>query len=345
MLNRETLTSQLKNIWEDIKLGGQKADIIQQRGGRTPTTKQVSPKMGAAAVDASYKPGATTVGSGLGYGQSFLDPRFKKSLSKEGVTLRGTPAQFLGAYISRLTVDAANDGTRTYWWRYNHPLAVAQAGVGLGINESIISSPTMRAATALAIGIPAISAAGTFDVTNPEEQFRPKGYAQSYAEPGSQDRRITQQPTQELFERFFLGRTGKPLKYETAKADIPDLTPERYANYMNYLYNEKGLLDLGIVKGTTENLQGVPEVRMLGFPVTIPMAGGFTAGTLGARQAATALTKAGVSPAKKLLGTIAAAAGSSVAGVATGNLINSAIATANRPQLPTISEYTLDSSR
>jgi hypothetical protein len=55
--------------------------------------------------------------------------------------------------------------------------------------------------------------------------FRPKGYAQKYSEVGSEDRRETSQPGQELFERFFMGRTGQPLKYETAKQDIPDLTP------------------------------------------------------------------------------------------------------------------------
>ena len=336
-MKKENLVQQLGSIWEDIKLGARKADVIQ--AGQKGVYTKSAPGTSAGGANAAYKPGASAVGSGLGYGQSILDPRFKQSLAAEGVTLRGTPAQFLGAYTSRLVVDAANDGTRTYWWRYNHPLAVSQAGVGLGINEKVIPSPTIRAATALAIAAPAISAAGTFDITNPEEQFRPEGYAQVYSPKGAEDRRQTGQPVQEMFERFFLGRTGDPLKYETAKQDIPSLTPQRYGNYMNYLYNDKGLLGLGIIKGTTENLQGNPEVRMLGFPVTLPMVGGFTAGTLAARQAAIALNRPGTSPVKKLLGTIAAAAGGSVAGVAAGNLTNAAIAAGNRPQLPTTSEY------
>ena len=33
------------------------------------------------------------------------------------------------------------------------------------------------------------------------------------------------------------GRRGRPLKMETAMQDIPSLTPERYRNYMNFLYN------------------------------------------------------------------------------------------------------------
>lgn len=309
---------QIKNILEDIKTGVKKADIDQ---GRSAT-------------------------GGLGYGQSILDPRFRQEIGKLGVTAKQTPAQFVGAYASRLLVDAANDGSRTYWWRYNHPLAVAQKGVEYGVRG--ISSPTARAAAAIGIAAPAISAAGTYDLTNPGEMFRPKGYAQSYAEVGSEDRRETAQPAQELIERFFMGRTGTPLKYETAKKDIPSLTPQRYANYQNFLYNERGLLDLGIVKGTMENLQGVPEVRALGFPVTIPMAAGFTVGSVAARQAmiqsriktpaGRTVTKMYPGGERAVRGGLAGAAGS-LAGVAAGNIINAAIASANRPQLPTTSEY------
>ena len=43
---------------------------------------------------------------------------------------------------------------------------------------------------------------------------------------------------------FFLGRRGRPLKYETAKQDIPDLTPERYSNVMRTQYQDRGLLGL-----------------------------------------------------------------------------------------------------
>ena len=309
---------QIKNILQDIKTGAKKADVAQQRSAT----------------------------GGLGYGQSILDPRFRQQIGMLGVSAKETPAQFVGAYASRLLVDAANDGSRTYWWRYNHPLAVAQKGVEYGVRG--ISSPTARAAAALGIAAPAISAAGTYDLLNPGEMFRPKGYAQSYAETGSEDRRETAQPAQELVERFFMGRTGSPLKYETAKQDIPSLTPQRYANYQNFLYNERGLLDLGIVKGTMENLQGVPEVRALGFPVTLPMAGGFIAGSIAAREAmvqSRSKTPAGKPVVKMyeprqraIRGGIAGTLGS-VAGVTVGNVVNAAIAAANRPQLPTTSEY------
>lgn len=272
---------------------------------------------------------------GLGYGQSVLDPLFKSEIAKRGITAREEPAQFLGAYTSRLLIDAANDGTRTYWWRWNHPLAIAQRVVELGVNPSVISSPSARAIAAIGIATPALAAAGTYDITNPEEQFRPKGYAQSYSPKGTDDRRQTAQPTQEIFERFFLGRTGDPLKYETAKKEIPSLTPQRYGNYMNFLYQDKGLLGLGVVKGTAENLEGKPEVRMLGYPVNIPMVGGFATGSL----AATLAARSGATPRQRAIRGIAGGITGSLGGVAAGNAINESIAAGNRPQLPTVTEY------
>lgn len=281
-------------IAKDVKRGFKKADIAQRR----------------------------MIAQGVGYGESILDPRFKQEIVKKGISARETPAQFLGAYASRMLIDVANDGTRTYWWRWNHPLAIAQRVAEVGANKNVIKSPTGRAITALSIAVPAVAAAGTYDITNPEEQFRPKGYAQSYSEKGTDDRRKTEQPVQEMFERFFLGRTGDPLKYETAKQDIPDLTPQRYANYMNYLYQDKGLLNLGIIKGTMENLQGKPEARMLGFPVSIPMAGGFVAGAAGARLAG----MTGATPKQKALRSIAGGLAGSLAGVAAGNVADAVIA-------------------
>lgn len=279
------------------------------------------------------------VREGLGYGESVLDPRFKEAIKAKGISARETPGQFLGAYTSRMLIDVSNDGTRTYWWRWNHPLAIAQRVAEVGVKE--IDTPTGRAAAGLAIAVPAVAAAGTYDITNPEEQFRPEGYAQTYSPKGAEDRRQTAQPVQELFERFFLGRTGDPLKYATAKEEIPDLTPERYTNYLNFLYQDKGLLSLGIVKGTMENLQGHPEVRMLGFPVSLPMVGGFAAGTAGAKIAAAG---GGTPKTRAIRGAIGGAVGS-VLGVTTGNIANELIATGNRPKLPTVAEYEMSTDK
>jgi hypothetical protein len=301
----------LQQTYKDVKRGYKTADVAQRR---------------------MY---STAKSQGLGYGESILDPAFKAEMTRRGITARQTPAQFAGAYLSRTLIDLANDGTRTYWWRWNHPLAIAQRVVEIGVDPKVIKSPTARAVAALGIATPAVAAAGTYNIFNPQEQFRPTGYAQSYSPEGAEDRRQTGQPAQELFERFFLGRTGDPLKYATAKQEIPDLTPERYKNYLNFLYQDKGLLGLGIVKGTMENLQGKPELRMLGYPVNIPMAAGFGTGAL----AATAAARTGGTPRQRAIRGIVGGIAGSTAGVALGNATNEAIAAANRPQLPTTTQY------
>jgi hypothetical protein len=107
----------IKGLYQDLKKGVKIADEVQRKT-------------------------ATNIQGGLGYGQSVFDPRFKESLLKRGVSARQTPAQFVGAYTSRLIVDAANDGSRTYWWRYNHPLAVAQKGVEYGVNPITSTNST-----------------------------------------------------------------------------------------------------------------------------------------------------------------------------------------------------------
>lgn len=320
-VNLDPIKKQIGNIVEDIKVGARKADAVQA-GATGRYTRD--PRGG------QYKPGASTTGPGLGYGQSIFDPRFKESMKAQGVSLRETPAQFLGAYLSRTLVDLGNDGTRTYWWRYNAPPAVGQAVLERGINQKLIKSPTGRALVGLSVGVPALAVSGTYDITNPEEQFRPKGFAQRYSALGSEDRRQTTDPTGEMFERFFLNRTGDPLKYETAKQDIPSLTPERYGNYMNFLYQDKGLLNLGI-KATAENLQGYPEARMLGFPVTLPQVGAYGVGAAGAVAGAKLAQNASKRPVAKTIGGVAGGLAGALTGIAVGNISNELIARANRP--------------
>jgi len=305
------LIQRVQQIGRNFKQGFRTADVLQRR---------------------DY---AETTQQGGYYGESLLDPKFKRSLAGAGVTARQTPAQFAGAYTNRLLIDLANDGTRTHWWRWNHPLAIAQKLVEVGVDPSVVQSPSARALTTLGIAAPAVAAAGAYDITNLGELGRPKGFAQSYAGLGSDDRRKTEQPGQELFERFFLSRTGRPLKYETAKKDIPDLTPQRYGNYMKFLYQDKGLLDLGVVKGTMENLQGVPEVRMLGYPVTLPTVAGFA----GRPVSATIAGRTGKTPAQRAVRAIAGGLAGSAGGVGLGNVVNQQIAAANRPKLPTTQQY------
>lgn len=265
-------------------------------------------------------------------------PKFKQELTQEGITLRGTPQQFLGAYSARLLTDVVTDGTRAVWWALNHPNALADKAARTALGKDapkelgvLGTGLVMSAAVA-----PAIAASGAYDITNIGEMFRPKGFAQAYAEEGSEDRRQTTQPVPELFERFFLGRTGRPLAYEEAKKDIPDLTPERYGNFLRSYYQDKGFL--GVLKGTSENLQGVPEARLLGYPITIPSVLGVAGGAVAA--GATARMTAGKGRlAGRVAKTAAAGLAGSLGGVMTGNVANEIIAAGNRPKLPTVTEY------
>jgi hypothetical protein len=259
---------------------------------------------------------------------------FAKALAAQGVTAQETPVQFLGAYTARLVTDLTNDGTRTLFWRYNHPNAIADISMAKAIGKETrerLGPLQTGLVTTAALG-PALAVSGAYDLFNISEVGRPKGFAQTYAEEGSEDRRKTEQPVQEAFERFFLGRTGRPLAYEEAKKDIPDLTPERYGNFLRNYYQDRGLL--GIVKATPENLEGVPELRMLGYPVTIPSA-------LGVAGGATAVATASRLSSKPMgalrLGAVGFAG--SLAGIAAGNIVNEVIAAGNRPKLPTTAEY------
>ena len=118
------------------------------------------------------------------------------------------------------------------------------------------------------------------------ELGRPKGFKQN--NPKEDDKTKTANPSTELFQRFVQGRTGRPLAYADAQKEIPDLTKRRYANYLNFLYNNPdplGKATGGFIKTTRENLQGNPEARFLGYPVCIPAVGGVIGGLAGARTA------------------------------------------------------------
>ena len=230
--------------------------------------------------------------------------------------------------------DIGTDGTRQFYWRYNHPLAIAEKAVEQAVPQlTDVQSPVKRAALTGGIGGVTAASLGTFDVTNPGELFRPKGYAQTYAEKGSEDRRQTAEPGMELFDRLFLGRRGRPLKYETAKADIPSLTPERYSKAMKSQYQDRGVLGLGLLKATDENLQGEPEVKVVGFPVGLQAVGAGAGGAAALRQ--------GLSRGLKTRAAAPVALAGAIGGATVGKLVNLGIASArNNPEkLPSTLEY------
>ena len=249
-------------------------------------------------------------------------------------------AEYLGRYSAQIATDVLSDGTRQFYWRYNHPLAIGQKVIETNVPKlKSLKSPLDKAILGGAIGAPVAASLGIFDVTNPGELFRPKGYAQSYAEKGSQDRRKTAEPGMEMFERFFLGRRGRPLKYETAKQDIPSLTPQRYGKAMSSQYQDRGVLGLGLLKGTTENLEGYPEIRVVGFPVGLQAVGALGGGIAGSRTAGKLGLINPVASRKSIIKGAAVTLAGSLGGAAAGKTLNMAIAGANRPKYLTTSDY------
>lgn len=291
------------------------------------------------------------------YGHTMLPTKqgreFYKRLGEKGITI-STPLQLAGALGARLLTDLGTDATRQKYWRYNHPMAISEKVAEVLMGEEIkrYSLPQKAAIGLAAVGVPVGASLGTYDITNLAELGRPKGFSQTYAETGSEDRRETGQVGPELLERFVLGRQGRPLKFETAKEDIPDLTKQRYSNYMNFLYNEKGPLGVGVIKGTMENLQGEPEVRIVGFPIGLQAAGALAGGAGTARavmdQARKKQPRAKGStigqdskkqPLVKARTVLGASAAGALAGALAGKFANRMIASAGQSDLPTTQEY------
>jgi hypothetical protein len=281
------------------------------------------------------------------YGRAAIkDPEFYAGLKREGVTAKETPMQFAGAATARMMGDVVADESRSLYWRYNHPLAIADKLLQKGIDPDDVLGPYGRGVVGLAAIQPAIALTGAYNPLNISELGRPTGYKQNVPDP--EDPTKSLEPGTELFQRFFQGRTGRPLAFEKAQQEIPGLTKGRYANYMNFLYNDPGPIGratLGIVKATPENLQGVPEARVFGYPISIPSATALAGGLAGAKTG----ISMGRSPSVETKGTrtsaalrgLAGGAIGSAAGAVVGVLANQAIAAAGNSmnKLPTQTEY------
>ncbi len=213
------------------------------------------------------------------------DPEFATQLKDVGIT-KDKPLELAGAYTARALGDLLTDESRKFYWRFNHPLAIADEGLNKLVDPTKSLERYQRGVIGFAALQPAVAVTGAYDPTNLAELGRPKGFKQN--NPTQEDKTKTANPSTELFQRFAQGRTGRPLKFSDAQKEIPDLTKRRYANYLNFLYNNPdplGKATGGFVKATRENLEGNPEARFLGYPVSIPSVVGGVAGIVGARTA------------------------------------------------------------
>ena len=215
----------------------------------------------------------------------FRDPEFRKEIGKKGISKK-TPLEIAGAYTARTIGDLTTDESRKFYWRFNHPLAIADEALKGTVDPTRTFKKYEIGLLGLAALQPAVAVTGAYDPTNIAGLGRPKGFKQN--NPTQEDKTKTANPSAELFQRFVQGRTGRPLAFADAQKEIPNLTKGRYANYMNFLYNNPdplGKATGGFIKVTKENLQGNPEARFLGFPVTIPAVTGAVGGIAGTRLA------------------------------------------------------------
>ena len=215
----------------------------------------------------------------------FRDPEFKEEIGKKGISKK-TPLEIAGAYTARTIGDLTTDESRKFYWRFNHPLAIADEALKGTVDPTRTFKKYEIGLLGLAALQPAVAVTGAYDPTNIAGLGRPKGFKQN--NPTQEDKTKTANPSAELFQRFVQGRTGRPLAFADAQKEIPNLTKGRYANYMNFLYNNPdplGKATGGFIKVTKENLQGNPEARFLGFPVTIPAVTGAVGGIAGTRLA------------------------------------------------------------
>jgi hypothetical protein len=233
------------------------------------------------------------------------------------------------AYVAgRLAHDVLTDGTRVPYWALNHPLAItglagemaatqaelapnyAELRKELESNGDTVSRAAIDAEFARRNGfyhagegtgvpltlaryaIPALATAamtqfsGNTNYLNILGGGRTAGFQAVLPVEG--DPTQSSNPLLELGARYVFGRTGRVLPWEEFHAERPDVSFDDYQRYAAYQFN-KGFLDLGLVKGTTRNLDGEAEGTLMGFRVPISAAtsaaGALAGGVLGAQHA------------------------------------------------------------
>lgn len=309
----------------------------------------------------------------------FRDPRkseYGKVFARDDVT-----AQAKAAYVAgRLAHDIINDGTRTPYWLLNHPLGAvallsnwANNAAGINPDREAISAQLngrnvpvdqvniekahneqmgftghgeirgvplglARGVIPVLAGATLVQASGNHDMANLAQGARPAGFESIIPVEG--DDKQSRNALAELALRYITGRTGRLLPWDEFTTERPDVSPEDYSAARIHQF-DKGLLGLGLIKGTGRNLEGEPEFTMMGFRVPMSAAGATLGGVGGAvagaqlaaklvEAEATRRAAAGVEEAKRLpMGRgharLLGAAGGMLAGGMAGNLASRAV--------------------
>jgi len=119
---------------------------------------------------------------------------------------------------------------------------------------------------------------------------RTPGYQAVFA--SEEDDKVSTTPAGELAARYLLGRSGRLLPWEEFTTERPDVSPGDYEAAKRF-ERDRGLFDVGLMKGTTRNVNGEPEYQMMGF--RMPMSAAATAvGTMAGAGAAAALAEGAI---------------------------------------------------
>jgi hypothetical protein len=234
----------------------------------------------------------TYLQEGLNIGRGASGPRAAYGGIKEAVGYAKQGNLPLAAATGAL--DVLTDASRGTYWFLNHALAVSKnvgryAGEKMGLDP--VTTDLLGRSTPFAVA--ALGGA----VGNPLTGGRPAGYKSILPVSKEEDPtgRTSANPAAESVLRYFTGRRGDPLPYQTFKEERPDVAYPTYQKYLQYKHMKPdGLFKvdpntqsfvgpLGIIKGTARGLNE-PEVAYFGFPVTASTAIGTAAalGTTGA---------------------------------------------------------------
>lgn len=169
----------------------------------------------------------------------------------------------IGAVFGTVAADLARDGMRNIWWFINAPQALTQIAAKQGIasatgrtvqplisNDASRFAATLPAVLAVSLGMGQFGRAPGFKAVVPSED----------------DSRETDDALQEAASRYFLGRTGRLLPYDEFVKERPDVSPQEYRAYKQYLFGDQGVL-----KATGEGILG-PEVAFMGKSIPVSTA-------------------------------------------------------------------------
>lgn len=235
------------------------------------------------------------------------------------------------AYVAgRLAHDVVNDGSRVPWWLLNHPMAQTAVASDLisdaagltpdyntyeevltrrdvpvtqaNINDAYAQDMGFASTTnkrgiplALASKLPHVLATAALLSSSNNTNFlniagggRTAGFASVF--PSEGNKAVSDNPLLELGARYLFGRTGRLLDFEQFTQERPEVSRTDYNAYRAHQWDD-GIL-LGLLKGTTRNIDGEPEVTMTGFRVPLSAAasaGGALGGVVAGSRIADAI--------------------------------------------------------